>query len=109
MNVGCGVTDQDIDLAECFAGAFHEPDQIVLRRNIGRDGDCGAGAVRRIDRSCDVVDGALRAGRNHDFRALVGQPFGNGAAYAPRGAGDDGYATGQVKQGRFVHGGQCFR
>ncbi len=94
-----GVADQRVDLAEHAVGFLDEMLQIILGRDVGgyRERDLLAGLV--VDRLRHLVADLLLARRDHHFGAMLGHPFGDGAADAARGAGDDGDFSRHIKQG----------
>ena len=57
IGVGCGVAHQNVNLAQpprCFG---HQVLQVVFGGDIGRNRNCAALAVRRVDGPCDLFTG----------------------------------------------------
>ena len=98
-----GIADDDVDAAEGFARAGDEVREIVLRRDARRNGDRAARTTCGVDAGGHFVARTGLPRRDHDLRAVLGEPLGDGAADAAGRSGDDGNLAGQVEQRR--HGG----
>ena len=93
-----GVAHEDVDLSERAIGLFHEPAKIVLRGNVGGNGDCASIAVTPVDRVDDLLAGGRLARGNDHFRAVLREALDDRPANAPRGARDDGHSAGEIEK-----------
>ena len=98
IGIGRRIADQDVDLAEGGIGLIDQPLQVVLRGDVGRNGDRPALAVFRIDRRSHLITRPGLARTDHHPRAVLGHPLGNRLADPPRGTRDDGDLAGQIEQ-----------
>src|SRR5690606_3802346 len=98
VGIGRGVADQDVDPAEGGARVIHQPLQIFLRGDVGRNGDGAALAMLLIDGDGDLFARPGLARGDDDARAVFGQTLGDSLANALGRAGDDGDLAAQIEQ-----------
>src|SRR5277367_3622669 len=98
IRIGSRIADQNVDPAEGAYRLVDEMLKLLLGRDVGGDRLRRVALHRMIDGGGGLGAGLGLARRDDDARAMLGEPLGDGPPDAPRRAGDDRDAPGEIEQ-----------
>jgi hypothetical protein len=100
IGVGRRIADEHVDPPECGERVVDEALKLLLCRDVGGDGEGGLAPERGVDRARGLFAGLALARRDHDARAMFGEPPGDRLADAARRASDHSHSPVEIEQAR---------